>query len=250
MKVTKLKRKLGNIPLLELFPEGMENEKLPGIIWYHGWQMHKDIVMSQGILFAAEGYRVIIPDAENHGERRSETSSIPSLTFFQSVQTNLFEFEYIINTYRSKGLITDKIAVGGISMGAFTTFALITHHPEIVLAGTLMGTPNIVNWRNRIQGHAVNADLFLPTTYNELTGWVEKYNLATQPEKAQGTKFYIWHGSEDWRVPFEDIKNFTEENTWLDAQIHFDYGVGHQVTPPITNELRDFFAEHKGLLLD
>ena len=38
MKLTIKEHTLGTIPILEVVPEEYENEKLPLIIYYHGWQ--------------------------------------------------------------------------------------------------------------------------------------------------------------------------------------------------------------------
>ena len=91
------KRKIGNIPVLEVVPEEMIYEPLPLIIYYHGWQTSKELVLTQGRKLAREGFRVVLPDAANHGERKTQLSEIPSLTFWQSIQTNLFEFSYLVD---------------------------------------------------------------------------------------------------------------------------------------------------------
>lgn len=249
MKVETVKKKLGNIPILEIYPEGKKNEKLPFLIYYHGWHLNKEIVMTQGQLFAAEGYRVIIPDAMNHGERKTEDSRIPSITFFQSIQTNLLEYSYIVNTYREAGLAGENIAVGGISMGGFTSFALLTHNPEIKAAGILMGTPDIKGWREMVKKNVAKVGIFLPDDYDDLTSWMDKYNLVDQPEKAKGTSLYIWHGAQDLRVPIEPAQKFVADNPDLDIQSRFDMDQEHLVTPPITRELRDFYAKHRHKLL-
>ena len=38
MKIAVRKRKIGNIPVLEVVPEHLIYEPLPLIIYYHGWQ--------------------------------------------------------------------------------------------------------------------------------------------------------------------------------------------------------------------
>src|SRR5699024_12029806 len=104
------------------------------------WHNNDAIVTTQGRKLAAKGFRVVLPDAENHGDRIQTVSSIPSLTFFNSIHTNLFEFGYIIDYFKIRHLPTNFIGVGGLSMGGMTTCALMTHNSEINAAACRMGT--------------------------------------------------------------------------------------------------------------
>lgn len=242
MRVKTVKKVLGNIPILESFPVEMENDALPLIVYYHGWQINKELVMPQGKKYAAEGFRVVMPDAAHHGDRRQIMSDVPSLTFFQSIQTNLFEFEYVVDAYQKTGLATDQIGVGGLSMGGMTTFALLTHHPEIKAAAILMGTPDLIGYKNIIKQNVKRHNTFLPADYEALINWLPLYDLKTQPEKVGDTPLYIWHGDKDDRVPFEATKAFIDDNPQLNMQVNLEYGAAHLVTPKITNEVRDFFV--------
>ena len=85
MKVVVRKRTVGNIPLLEVVAEDKIYEPLPLIIYYHGWQTAKELVLTQGRKLAAKNFRVLLPDAANHGERKTKTSEIPSLTFLKTL---------------------------------------------------------------------------------------------------------------------------------------------------------------------
>ncbi len=71
-----LKRKVNNIPLLEVVLTELRAEKIPIIIYYHGWQTSKELVLTQGRKFAKQGFRVLLPDAMNHGERKQVVSAI------------------------------------------------------------------------------------------------------------------------------------------------------------------------------
>lgn len=69
MKLTIRKRTLGTIPLLEVVQKENRNELLPLIVYYHGWQSSKELVLTQGRKLAQAGFRVLLPDAANHGDR-------------------------------------------------------------------------------------------------------------------------------------------------------------------------------------
>lgn len=212
MKLTIRQRSLGTIPLLEVVPRAERNQLLPLIVYYHGWQSAKELVLTQGRKLAEKGFRVILPDAANHGDRRQNITRIPSLTFWQSIHTNLFEFGFIVNHFKRLGLADDRIAVGGVSMGGFTTCALLTHHPEIKVAACVMGSPMPSQYGERIMKRAEEAGRFYPHDYKELLSWVPKYDLSLRPDTLNGRPLLFWHGSEDRVVPFSDVVEFVKAN--------------------------------------
>ena len=127
MKISIRHRYIAKIPALEVTTEEQKNEALPLIVYYHGWQSAKELSLTQARKLAHEGFRVILPDAMNHGERKTgPISTIPSITFWSSIQYNLIEFPVIIHHFHKLGLIKENwIGVGGVSMGGITTSALM-----------------------------------------------------------------------------------------------------------------------------
>lgn len=240
MKLTIRKRILGTIPLLEVVPETKKNQKLPLIVYYHGWQSSKELVLTQGRQLANAGFRVLLPDAENHGERKQPMSKVPSLTFWQTIHTNLFEFGYIIDHFRRTHLADERIAVGGISMGGITVCALLTHHPEINVAACVMGSPKPVAYRDRIFQHATELDRFFPNDYKDLLSWIPKYDLSLQPETLEKRPLFFWHGTKDWKVPYEHVAAFVQENP--SANIEFlDEEEDHLVKIDTMEKITTFF---------
>ena len=214
---------IGTIPVFEVVEDIDQNKPLPIIVYYHGWQINKTLVITQGRKLAAKGFRVVLPDAENHGERIQTVSSIPSLTFFNSIHTNLFEFGYIIDYFKIRHLTTNFIGVGGLSMGGMTTCALMTHNPEINAAACIMGTPALTDYRNMIHRHATSQNI-----------------LSRQPELLGERPFFIWHGDEDEKVPFSQTKAFVEENPELNMEVIFEHA-GHLVQTQTMDRIADFF---------
>ncbi len=87
-----LKRTVKNIPLLEVVLEELRDEKIPIVIYYHGWQTSKELVLTQGRKFAKKGIRVFITDAMNHGERNSQCLLSHPILFgvvFMGIYSNL-----------------------------------------------------------------------------------------------------------------------------------------------------------------
>ena len=139
---------INEIPVVEIIPEGKENEPLPLAVFYHGWTNNKDYTIADGIALAQEGFRAILPDAIYHGERalpgfeKEMDNRIIANVMVQSVS----EFTQLINHYKDRKLIlNDFVAVAGQSMGGMTTCMLLASYPEINAACCLMGSPNLTS---------------------------------------------------------------------------------------------------------
>lgn len=241
MKLTIRKRTLGTIPLLEVVQKENRNELLPLIVYYHGWQSSKELVLTQGRKLAQAGFRVLLPDAANHGDRYQEMTRIPSLTFWQSIHTNLFEFGFIVNHFKKLGLADDRIGVGGVSMGGFTTCALLTHNPEIKAAACVMGSPKPVAYRDRILTRAAEMNRFYPHDYESLLSWIPSYDLSLSSETLAGRPLLFWHGTEDHIVPYEDTAAFIKENQIPNIRF-IKEDEKHLVKGPTMDEITSFFV--------
>ena len=243
MKLAIRKRKIGNIPILEVVDDTKIYEPMPLVIYYHGWQTSKELVLTQGRKLAQKEFRVVLPDAANHGERKTELSPIPSLTFWNSIQSNLFEFAFIVDFFENLGVTNGKIGVGGVSMGGMTTCALLTKHPEITAAACIMGSPALIQYRERIQFHARAAGFFLPEDYETLVSWIDAYDLSSQVEKLNERPLLFWHGTQDEKIPYEDVQQFVTNATQPNIQF-ISAEEKHLVKGDTMTLVTDFFENY------
>lgn len=243
MKIELRKRKIGTIPLLEVVAADHLYQSLPLIVYYHGWRTSKELVLTQGRKLARKGFRVVLPDAQNHGERQAAVSKIPSLTFFQSIQSNLFEFEAIIDFFDRLKLLDGKIGVGGVSMGGMTTAALLTHHPEISAAACIMGSPSLIEYRQDLKNNLKKIHRKLPRDYDDLTSWIETYDLSKNYEKIPSVPLFFWHGIHDEKIPFKETDRFVR--AYKNENIIFHAAnERHLVKGATMDRVTDFFAEN------
>lgn len=240
-------RLIEGIPVLEVVLDELRYEKLPLVIFYHGWQTSKELVLTQARKIAARGIRVLLPDAMHHGERRSgPISKIPSLTFWNSISFNLVEFDLFLHFYQKRDLIlANQIGVGGLSMGGITTAALLTQHPEIQVASSLMGSLEPTTYAARIRHFAGERGIFIPETFLQMTAWLETVDLSLAPEKVAGRPFFIWHGTEDPKIPYAHSQQFVQKNQGAAymKQVEFYTGQGeaHLITTDLMEQLADFY---------
>lgn len=235
-----------DVPILEVTPEGSFNQKLPLVVFYHGWRSSKELVLTQARKLAKKNIRVVLPDALNHGQRLADVSSIPSFTFWNSIQGNLAEFSLIIEHYQKKDLITTgRIGVGGYSMGGMTTGALLTAHPEIRAATIIMGTPDLATYARLVREDATRRGIYVPKDLAQLTSWINAYDLNQHPETIAHRPVLFWHGTDDYRIPYRQSKDFFDRvhhESYAD-QVAFitGYKAGHLVETRLMDKIANFF---------
>ncbi|MFH5810728.1 alpha/beta fold hydrolase [Companilactobacillus sp. FL22-1] len=241
-----LQKMIQDVPILEVTPEDSFHKPLALVVFYHGWRSSKELVLTQARKLAKKNIRVVLPDAMNHGQRLNDISSIPSFTFWNSIQANLAEFSLIKDYYLKKGLIKDqKIGVGGYSMGGMTTGALLTAHPEITAATIIMGTPDLATYAKLVRIDAKRRGIYVPEDMEQLTSWIDNFDLNQHPETINHRPLLFWHGTNDYRIPYRQSKDFFDrihQQSYAD-QVAFitGYKAGHLVETRLMDKIANFF---------
>lgn len=241
-----LQRKIQDVPILEVVNDELRNQATPLVVFYHGWRSEKELVLTQARKLAQKKIRVILPDAMNHGQRQQPVSSLPSFTFWNSIQGNLAEFDLILDFYQQRQLILNhQIGVGGYSMGGMTTGALLTQHPEIKAATIIMGTPNLNAYAQLVRESASKWHRYLPADMANLTSWIDHYDLNLQPQTIAHRPVLFWHGTEDERIPYAQSRDFFDrihDEPYAD-QVAFitGYQAKHLVKVPLMLKIANFF---------
>lgn len=139
----------GEYPVLELNDSNLRDEALPLAFFYHGWEGCKEKVLTQGYEIAKRGFRVVIPDAQYHGERMvGGPAKTHFLEFWQIIADSVAEFPKIVDYYEeTTGIKDDFVGVSGLSMGGITTCALMASYDWISSAVCLMGSRVLSNLR-------------------------------------------------------------------------------------------------------
>lgn len=250
MKISIRHRYIKKIPVLEVVLDEYKDKKLPLVVYYHGWQSAKELSLTQARKLANQGLRVILPDAMNHGERKTGAiSSIPSVTFWSSIQYNIIEFSLIVRYFEKRGLIENgKIGVGGVSMGGITTCALLTQHEEIKVAACMMGTPAPLRYIERVMERAEEMAIYVPEDLPLLLSWVVNYDLSKRPERLAKRPVLFWHGTKDAKIPYEDMGKFYQKigdkSYAVNSQFITGVDEGHLVKGEMMDTVTTFFTEN------
>lgn len=202
-----------NIPYLEVIASDKDDQKLPLVLFVHGFTSAKEHNLHYAYYLAMRGFRVILPDAKLHGERAENvTEKELEFSFWDIVITTIHELPYFVEHYSEQGFIDDeRIGVVGTSMGGIITLGALTQFDWIKAAVSLMGSPAYVAFaQSQIEGLKRNKTSF-PISHEEeqaLYQQLEKYDLSLQPKVLNERPLLFWHSKADDVVPFSPTYNF------------------------------------------
>lgn len=229
------------IPLIHLAQQEKKNEKLPFIIFEHGFMSVKEKNLHYAFLLAKKGFRVVLPSALYHGERQAGFSELEmNFRFWEIVLRSIDELQIIKDYFENEGMINpEAIGVAGTSMGGLVTLGGLTKYPWIKAAVSLMGMPSFTRFFQSQLAELEKNGVTLPLNDEELklyTNKIEAVDLSKQPAKLAGRPLLFWHGKEDIVVPFSFTYEFYEEIKPLYApypeklQFMVDENAGHVVS--------------------
>ncbi|WP_449539428.1 esterase [Ferdinandcohnia sp. Marseille-Q9671] len=205
-----------DIPALHIVKNQIKDERLPVILFIHGFGSAKEHNLHYAYLYAEKGYRVVLPEANYHGERDKGLKDLEmNFKFWEIVVNEIKELQIIKDELEKQELIDEaRIGVAGTSMGGIVTLGALTQYPWIKTAVSLMGSPYYEDFcRGQIE-ELKRHNVQLPLTeaqLEEMYAELRKYDLSQQPEKVNGRPLLFWHGEKDEVVPFHYTYTFYEE---------------------------------------
>lgn len=258
MTVIQIKHEIWEgIPLLICAKTNLVDEPLPTVVYLHGITGAKEDNLSLGYLLADRGFRVILPDAEFHGERTHANIDNVELHFFEIVQKSVFELSVIYDKLNQADLIKDhSFTLAGTSMGGITTAAALTQYQWISNAGIMMGTARLHDFSKAMIDKVIKRGVELPVTkqqLDELLANIKNYDLSLNIEQLNNRPLFIWHGEEDLVVPYQYAIEFYHQlkETQVDAKtITFvsEEKTGHKVSRRARLALTDWITAVQQLI--
>ncbi|SDN14193.1 alpha/beta fold hydrolase [Bacillus sp. OK048] len=242
-------------PFLHIVKKDRQQQKLPLIIFVHGFTSAKEHNLHYAYLLAEKGFRVILPEAMYHGEREQGlTENALYKHFWEIVIKTIHELNDYKEYYVNEGLADqEKIGLAGTSMGGIVTLGALTQYKWIKAAVSLMGMPayeDYLHWQiEQMQNLGIGLS-FTNEQIEEQLSLLRQYDLSNQPEKLKNRPLLFWHGKKDPIVPFhltyqfyQSIKNYYEKTP---ANIHFisDAQADHKVSREGLKATVDWFEKH------
>lgn len=233
---------LADRPVLHAFPAGKATAPLPCVIFYHGFTSSGLVYSYFAVALAQAGFRVVMPDAPDHGGRFSGHAQDRLLRFWHILQQSLEEFASLRDALQAQGWIAEeRLAVAGASMGGMTALGIMARHPEVRCVASLMGSGSFSE---------LSRTLFPPedgareTVMAQLAGNEPSRQLASLADRP----LLLWHGDADDVVPAAESFRLQQalQHAGLDANLTCEWqaGVRHRITPEALDCAVDFLRQH------
>jgi len=237
------------IEALHAFPAGKGAEPLPCIIFYHGFTSSKLVYSYFAVALAQAGFRVVMPDAPDHGARFRGDARLRLRRFWQILQGNLEEFPALHEALTQRGLIdARRLAVGGASMGGMTALGIMTRHPQVRCVASLMGSGYFTSLARTLFPPLEVATPEQQREFDAIVAPLAQWEVSTQLERLADRPLLLWHGEEDDVVPAAESFRLQQalQEAGLDAQLTWlwEAGVKHRITPQALEATADFFRQH------
>lgn len=228
--------------VLHAFPKGAQSESLPCIVFYHGFTSSNIVYSYFAVALAQAGFRVIMPEAEDHGSRFGGDESRRLTQFWQILLTNFQSFPAIRDDIIARGWgERGRIGVAGASMGGMTALGIMTRHPDIRCVASLMGSGYFSQ---------LSSSLFPPepSAQPEVRAALAEWDVNGRWSSLAARPLLLWHGEDDDVVPAGESHRLHQAmmQQGLDDNMtcRWQAGVRHRITPEALAETVAFFEKH------
>lgn len=200
---------INGVPCIHIKPSFEEGD-LSTVFLYHGWSSNKENFKFIATVLAYHGYRVIVPDAVDHGER--------GLLDYEKIEAFRDNFWRVVfeTVEESKGLIDEaikhfgvhenKIAVIGSSMGGFISSGIFSNNSNIKCIINMNGA---CAWENA--EYCFRKLHNIEFTTEEQMKYIKENDPIKNKDKFYPRGILLLHGDSDTQVLIETQRYFYEE---------------------------------------
>ena len=227
---------------LHATPSGLRDTPLPTLFFYHGFLSSKLVYSYFAVALAQAGFRVIMPDADQHGARFSGDEHLRLGRFWNILKNSIDEFPQLHQLATEKAWIADdRVAVAGASMGGMTALGIMARHPEVHAVACLMGSGYFTS---------LAQTLFTPAfdEKEQVIATLAAYDVEHQLDYIGNRPLLLWHGEEDDVVPAAETERLRQALVARQLENHLTYlsepGVKHRITPQALNATTLFFKRN------
>ncbi|WP_034911735.1 esterase [Erwinia sp. 9145] len=237
------------IECLHAAPAAKRHAPLPTVVFWHGFTSSKEVYAWAAVGLANAGFRVVMPDADQHGSRYGGDADYRLGCFWEILRQNIDETPLLETALRQQALVEGgRFAVAGASMGGMTALGAMARNPQIASVACMMGSGYFMSLSQTLFPPLTQKTPDEQTAFEARTAPLADYEVSHQLAKIADRPLLIWHGEADEVVPVAEsvrLENAMREAN-LNQQLTFitEKGVGHRITPPALDTLVAFFRHH------
>lgn len=242
-------RQLMGIPVLHAFPADKRDRSLPCVIVYHGFTSSSLVYSYFAVALAQAGFRVIMPDAPEHGTRFHGDVQERMHRFWQILQQNMQEFTALRAALVAENwLLDERLAVAGASMGGMTTLGIMARHSDVKCAACLMGSGYFTQLAHTLFPPVLAQTPEQQAEFDAIIAPLADWEVTHQLERLADRPLLLWHGQDDDVVPA--METFRLQQALIQAGLdnlltcQWEAGVRHRITPEALAATVAFFRQH------
>ena len=242
-------QRLADIPVLHAYPAKQNEKPLPCIVFYHGFTSSSLVYSYFAVALAQAGFRVIMPDAPDHGLRFSDDAGRRMYHFWQILHKNMEEFSAIREGIIAKNWLLDgRLAVSGASMGAMTALGIKARHTSIHCAASLMGSGYFTQLAQTLFPPLVPETPAQQKEFEAILAPLGQWEVTNKLSHLADSPLLLWHGRDDDVVPA--IESYRLEQALTQAGLadnltcQWQEGVRHRITPEALAATVNFFRQY------
>jgi fermentation-respiration switch protein FrsA (DUF1100 family) len=229
---------VAGVAALHCAPAGARDRPLPTVFFFHNFTASKEVCANFGYVLARAGFRVVLPDAPDHGSRFDGDAARRGTAFWDVLRRDIEELAAYRDAFQNRGLIDgDRVGVCGASLGGFVAYGAMVAYPWVTAAAAFMGT----GYFDVATATAINPPIDVTGAVDaaariaERIAGVTRYSAAGNLQAFAGRPMLVWQGVDDPIVPVAHSLRFQAEMRagGLDGRLTvvLEPGVGHKTTP-------------------
>jgi len=236
------------IPALALYKE--DGKKKPLIITVHGYTGNKSGEIDYCLILAEEGFLPVSIDARLHGERTVPDFEERMAANFPKEMLGVMigtaeDISPVIDYFAQRpDVLSEKIGVMGVSLGASIAYLATTLDDRIAVAVPIIGTPG---WDLSLRPKDPEQFGAWPEPDEELMAMVAHYNPLNRTEHFFPKALLMLNGVQDETVPidgprqlYERLRPYYQERPERLSFIAYE-GVGHEFTEEMRHQVVRWF---------
>lgn len=242
-------RVLADIPVLHAYPADQKANPLPCVVFYHGFTSSSLVYSYFAVALAQAGFRVVMPDAPDHGSRFGGDTQRRLQQFWQILRQNMEEFTALrAAMVQENWLLDERLAVGGASMGAMAALGIMTRHCAVKCAASLMGSGYFTSLAHSLFPPLMPENAAQQSQFDAIIAPLAEWEATNQLAQLGNRPLLLWHGLDDDVVPAGESLRLQQALTQAgqDKQLtcSWQQGVRHRITPEALAATTTFFQRH------
>lgn len=241
---------LAGTEVLHAVPAGAHAAALDTVVVYHGFTSSKTVYSYFAVALAQAGFRVIMPDAPDHGTRFSRDAAARRQHFWQILKRNIDEFVPLQQALLNAGLIKpERLYVAGASMGGMTALALMSAHPSLRAVACLMGSGYFSTLARMLFPPNALQTAADEQAFAAVLAPLKPYEAGQALPRLGNRPLLLWHGQNDEVVPAMETFRLQQalQQQGLDKHLTclWEKGVPHRITASALEATVTFFCTQR-----